>query len=555
MKRIFFKTVLLAGLIIFNSCVDLFEDPPSLYSEKFINRSVAKIASAGTYSIFGGLEFSTQTQNLLNSVGWVGFNQDGRYQYRNTGPMAAGDITLKSMWSSCYEIIKESNIAITILSNALEIEEKTRIRGIAEAKFTRALAYFYLVRGWANVPIVVTSVTSEDDANRQNITIAPMKDVYAAIINDLDTAARFMTPASEIATIQHARASKQAAQALLAQVYLTIASSTRSAHEGAPGLKHYLVYDQSVIDDYYARCKSLCDSVINGQNHFQLVNNWMSIWEQEDKNSKECIFKIVNRGGPGIGSPLPVRYTPPWSKYAPTKGSHMGLTYEFTRSFVLNVDDTPVGRPCHLTNANDVRFKDGLIWNYIYLDKTHARYGELTHWMWDINNPNAKRDSVFISKGSTGTTNYRSLCTNKYRDEKARTDEMGFMLPIIRMADVYLMYAEADNEINGPNEDGVAKYNAVRKRVGYTGKTAGDFASKDVFREAILWERFCEFAHEAKDFFDMTRTGTYEKYTAYLTLGDQTPADRDQNKRQRKSSEYLFPYPESETLINPGIGN
>jgi hypothetical protein len=555
MKKILIKTILLTAFIILNSCVDLVEDPPSLYSEKFINESVAKIASAGTYAVLSNSPFSTETQNLLNSVGWVGFNQDARYQYRNTGPMSAGDITLTSMWKASYEIIKESNIAISILTNALDIDENVRVRSIAEAKFTRALAYFYLVRGWANVPLVATSVTSEEDANQQNITIAPMKNVYQAIINDLDTAARFMIPAEDIPVIQHARASKQAAQALLAQVYLTIASSTRSAYEGATGLKHYLVYDQSVVEDYYAKCKSLCDSVINGQNHFQLVSNWMSIWEQEDKNSKECIFKVVNRGGPGVGNALPVRYTPSWSKYAPWGGSHMGITYEFARSFVLDTDDTAVGRPCYLTNGNDVRFKDGLIWNYIYLDKTHVRFGELTHWMWDINNPNATLNSVFQSKGATGPNNYRSLCTNKYRDEKATTWEMGFMLPIIRMADVYLMYAEADNELNGPAADGLAKYNAVRKRVGYTDKKLSDFTSKEVYREAILWERFCEFAHEAKDFFDMTRTGTYEKFTAYLTLNNTTPTDRNQNKRQRKASDYLFPYPESETLINPGIGN
>jgi len=555
MKKILFIISIVSAVLLLNNCVSLIEDPPSLYSEEFINESVAKLASAGTYSVMSESPFSTETQNLLNSIGWVGFNQDGRYQYRNTGPMAAGDNTLEAMWESSYEIIKESNLAINIVNNSESLEEKVRLQALAEAKFTRALGYFYLVRGWANVPIVATSVTLEEDVSEQDITIAPMKQVYDLILNDLDTAAQFMLPASEIPQIQHARASKQAAQALLAKVYITIASSVRSAYNGSAGLQHYLAFDESLVDEYYLRCKNLCDSVINGQGHFYLVDNWMSIWEQEDKNSPECIFKVVNMGGPGIGNAFPVRYTPPWSKYAPWGGSHMGLTYEFARSFVLEEDDTPVGRPCHLTNSNDVRFKDGMIWSYKYLDKKNKHYGEMNNWMWDINDPTAKLNDVFKQKGSTGLKNYSSLCTNKFRDEKATTWQMGFMLPIIRMADVYLMYAEADNELNGPTTDGIDKYNAVRNRVGYDNKSVGDFSGKEKFREAILWERFCEFAHEAKDFFDMTRTGTYEKYTAYISLNKKTPADRDQNKRQRGTDDYLFPYPESETLINPGIGN
>jgi hypothetical protein len=85
--------------------------------------------------------------------------------------------------------------------------------------------------------------------------------------------------------------------------------------------------------------------------------------------------------------------------------------------------------------------------------------------------------------------------------------------PLRRYADVLLMFAEAENEVNGPTADALEAVNQVRRRAfgdDIHTASAHDIAmgiSQDDFRNAIWAERFKEFALEGKHWYDLKRTG------------------------------------------------
>jgi hypothetical protein len=78
--------------------------------------------------------------------------------------------------------------------------------------------------------------------------------------------------------------------------------------------------------------------------------------------------------------------------------------------------------------------------------------------------------------------------------------------PVLRCAEVMLMYAEALNESGYPNTDAFAALNAVRTNAGITALTATDLATQADFRTAVYKERRLELALEADRWFDIVRT-------------------------------------------------
>lgn len=120
--------------------------------------------------------------------------------------------------------------------------------------------------------------------------------------------------------------------------------------------------------------------------------------------------------------------------------------------------------------------------------------------------------------------------------------------PVIRYADVLLMYAEALNELDqsGPAHTYI---NMVRKRARFNGTTyanaVADYSglSKDQFRDAVLKERMMEFVFEGQRWFDLVRTGKLQQLVPLAKPGV-VPASRNN----------LFPLPQREVDLNPKLG-
>ncbi|MCC8172323.1 MAG: RagB/SusD family nutrient uptake outer membrane protein [Parabacteroides sp.] len=89
----------------------------------------------------------------------------------------------------------------------------------------------------------------------------------------------------------------------------------------------------------------------------------------------------------------------------------------------------------------------------------------------------------------------------------ATNNETSADFPVLRCADVMLMYAEASNEISAaPTQEALDALNAVRENAGLTDKTFAELPTKEAFRKAVYHERRLELALECDRWFDIVRT-------------------------------------------------
>ena len=154
--------------------------------------------------------------DIMSDDARKGSNPDDQLNY--VGPYdnftfsTTGD-GLDRWWNTLYVGVKRANVVIQFVPD-IQMDDALKTRYVAEAKFIRGLLYFDFVRAWGGVPLV-TSVNPPLHLGR-----ATKEEVYALIIADLQFAADHLPLRSEYAASDKGRATKGAAQALLARVYL-----------------------------------------------------------------------------------------------------------------------------------------------------------------------------------------------------------------------------------------------------------------------------------------------------------------------------------------------
>lgn len=174
----------------------------------------------------------------------------------------ANNVESQDYYASMYEIIFRANNILTFIDIA---DEANQASYTAEAKFLRAYAYFKLVRLYSDVPLV-TAVISPDDKETA-FTRRPEADIYAQIIEDLQEAIAVLDNSNVI------RASKAAAQGILAKVYLTQANPN------------------------YTAARQLCEDIVNSGN-FALESDFNDVFysgsaeEYDASANSEVIFAV-----------------------------------------------------------------------------------------------------------------------------------------------------------------------------------------------------------------------------------------------------------------------
>lgn len=171
----------------------------------------------------------------------------------------ANNVESEDYYQSMYEIIFRANNIMDFIDVA---DESNRANYTAEAKFLRAYAYFNLVRLFSDVPLVTSVVGATD--NEALFTRIPQAQIYGQIIEDLQEAVNTLD------NTYKSRASKAAAQALLAKVYLTQPSPN------------------------YSGAQQLCEAIINS-GQFSLMSNFHDVFYSELND--EIIFAIQYTAG------------------------------------------------------------------------------------------------------------------------------------------------------------------------------------------------------------------------------------------------------------------
>jgi len=197
----------------------------------------------------------------------------------------AGNLAFNDPWTGYYKGVYRTNLAIQNIPN-INMDQNLKDRLIAENRFLRAYFYFFLERGWQDIPLVTQPLKPSQYYNQPNAT---PDSVYAQIIRDLEYGIAHLPEKSQYSADDLGRATKGAAEGMLAKVYL---------------------YMQD-----YQNAQKYAEMVINS-GQYSLLADYNQIFTRAGENSSGTIFSVqctatsTNEGGSQFNQVQGVRGNP-----------------------------------------------------------------------------------------------------------------------------------------------------------------------------------------------------------------------------------------------------
>lgn len=515
--------LILFSLIVFTSCEKFLEEDPKIQVDInafYQNESDALAGLTGAYAqLKSGNGY--YRQQFLSNVFAMSDQGQSSFNHRDFrfGTITNSEALIERSWIDIYTAIKDANNVIARVSDVPEINEELRLRILGEARFLRALHYFNLVRCYGEVPLRTKPV----QPGEKGLPLSPVVDIYKVIIEDLAFAADHCWGFDETrngSTNNIGRATKAAAHALLAKVYVQMASSLRTAQSGQSGNAIYLTLTESP-NVYYQRAIEEADLALQ-QPSYRLASNlneYETIFDSKNGNNFEMLFDIQGASIAGQGTAVSNLFSPQNSGLA---GGGFGGVNRLQPQFINQS-----------INKFDPRYLNSIITSYQDETRTYELGPGLTGYIRTI-----------TATGATNGTLSR-VFTKKYIDTDATTEYTSQQnWHVIRLADVYLLRAEALAELNQNPALANADINMLRTRVEMADLFDGTGMTMDEFREEILRERGVELYMEGHRWFDLTRMGVYDEYCK-RTYGNNVGA--------RGAEDYTWPIPLIESSANENI--
>jgi len=157
------------------------------------------------------------------------------------------------------------------------------------------------------------------------------------------------------------------------------------------------------------------------------------------------------------------------------------------------------------------------------------------------------KSGAVVPQASITPITTHAVLVKKYMDPNSIGSRVACNIPILRLADVYLIAAEAEFRLNGSTATGLGYINIVRRRAfGLPLNTPASIDLTVLTLDNILQERSWELFGEGDRFYDLTRT---DKYMAVLSaaVNDVYPSRPIQAKHK------YFPIPQVEINANPKL--
>ena len=519
LNKIFISGMAMLSLTACNDFLDVDPDSTSANTE-FIYNNEGEISTAlnGVYaqilsgSTFGNnlykdfqlnsdVDFSTNTSETASG------NKPARFDTRSD----AGNIN--SLWNALYTGVETANEFIFNLKNSKLYEEKMKTeiadgentggvvteevpnvtkltQMMGEAKVMRAMFYHELLSYWGDIPFTFKATY---ETNNLYPEVTDRQVVSDSLIADLRHAAEWMQSDKDATLDAPERISKEAAYAMIAR--LALQAGGYSLNHDANDVNGYKMTRPSNYKEYYQIARDYAKKVIDAGGH-SLNKSFRDVFVDECNH-------IVNKGDDAIFEiPFGKGFSGAWG-YAQGPKSDVDANNEtdFSNgawgSTSGNVRTTRFYR--HMFKEGDAR-RDYICGTWGYSNQglpainfSYTMYNNKWSKLWN---------TVGLGKSSTGNT--------------------GINFAYIRYADVLLMFAEADNEVNGaPTQEAIDAVNQVRRRA-YNGVnyelTSAQTATKEDFLKAVLDERKFEFAGENMRWKDLVRNNLYSEQIFYTFL-------------------------------------
>jgi len=442
-----------------------------------------------------------------------GFNE----WFKNAVNASNGD--LRSLFCDGYNLIQRANSTIAYAERAA-ISQDLRKQRVGEMKFLRALAYYYLVESFSDIPLLTTEVVEPELTAYRT----PEEEIYEFLITDLESCKDDVASKNEQSDF--GRVTRGAVKTLLSKLYLTRA------------------YKSYAKDDDARRAYDLAVDIIDNEG-YELID-FGEIFEEGNEMNNEIIFSVqystnlqTNWGGntdysafqpfvyaiPGMGAKLEYmeRYT---GSYAPTRAAYKLYDRSWDKRF-----DITFQREYYANESKDVdqgafgAIVPGQLMIYcIFPDEPAMSQEEKDKLPYFVVNFDEYYDQPLVGgiKDDNGDYRVNGFAMNengerikaryfvypgirKFRDSNALYSDGGESGTRdhfeFRLAEVYLIAAEAS--LKAGYGDGAYYLQTLRNRASKTGIAP----VIELTIDNILDERARELIGEERRFLELRRTG------------------------------------------------
>lgn len=518
-------TLAIAGILSFSSCAKDFLEQKNTYQISQDN-------------FFDNDEAVSQAVMPLYSYVWYDFNDkfyygmgDGRannitaqysdYVYPYTNFTETGLSTgLTEAWGALYSVVAQANNTINNIANnsTANVSETAKIQGIAEARFMRGLAYWYISSLWG---CAVIYNNTQDLVNNYVVSPNPVVDGIEFAIRDMEYAAVHL-PSASPAT---GRVNKYAAYAMLSRFYLSMAGLTTSGRYDGSNVATDA--NRGTRNEYYLDAAKKAAAVVIEEGPYKLVDTYAELFAASTfNNNSESIFQLQFQAGAEGGLAQSMTRFLAWSTQVNQGNSWGGSTYcsyDLWEEF-KEYEDQTLG-----TKVDDAIRRHNCIASY------GESYPELS--------ANPEKPYVYgetENAGSQGANIKKYVIGTNAVNGFAVNNNSGINTYMMRLAEVYLNYAEATLGNNGKTTDATAlKYfNALRTRAGVATKNSLTF-------EDIRHEFRVETAFEGLYWYFIVRRGYYQQQEMVNYVNHQ---HRNASYYKSATHEYVL----SEDYAEPG---
>lgn len=556
-KFIIISVLISAGLV---SCDFLDKEPTYLTPETYYqNEADATSALTGVYSNLQQQAFYGNEYLFL-----VGGDDLGHYGGSGRAPYKAGlicnnanssDIDVAGFWYDLYSGINRANMFLEYVDNTPGMSAALKAQYKAEARFLRAFYYFNLVQCWGDVPF---KTTSTETVNGLGLPRTDKETIYDFIVKEMDECANDLKSSAEL-NFTTGRISKSAAWGILARVYLFRAGEHFRDNKAADDakVKEYFgkasTYAQKVMGEGHGLTERYWRIFVDlSENKYNSTDKKESIWEVEFAGNRSTDVRAEGRIGNIIGIPAPDYSSNSNITGKADPGYSYGFIYATPKLYELYEANGDTAR-CNWNIApfEYVKSDNGVTGRkFEYGKKDEIKYPCFTYGTGDVEKAaNDKTNSNY----NRAAAKYR----REYEPDKKNKNDTQINFPILRYADVLLMIAEAENEINpAPSELAYQCLKEVRKRAGLETKSG---MGKEEFRQAVKDERAMELCFEYTRRFDLIRWGEYVKNMNELAPRAQAGTNWTLGPSNvytyfKISSVYnYFPIPANEMAVNKEI--
>jgi len=487
LKFVYFTVIILA---VFTSCKkDFLDQSPELdLSEEKVFSDI-NLAEQFVNDIYASLPWPFIMQRMLtmqanitdeafDQLGWSDAHPFNAGSYLNPSQWTMGEI-----WNQNYAAIRKTNLVIEkadAITDPVPTDELTPGRLKGEALFLRAFFYFELAKRFGGVPLVTSSL----DPSQDLLSIdkrATFEEVITQMVKDCDDAAPLLKTSYDPSLL--GRVTKGACLALKSRALLFLASPLNNPSNdvakwqaAADAAKAFLDMPGSPYS-LYPDYEKMFVTAGNSEMIFERKVGQFE-WAQKDN-----FMDVVNNpGSPNFGG---------WGGATPTQN--------FVDLYEMN-NARPISDPASGYNPQDPyknrdpRFYQSVLYNgSTWKGRTMNTYAGGSEAFNTVTNAAGTRTSYNLRKFlMESAINIYDLTINHD-------------WPFIRLAEIYLNYAEALNEAVGPTSEVYAAIRAIRQRPSVMMPDWQPGLSQSQMRDRIRNERAIELAFEEHRFWDVRR--------------------------------------------------